>query len=215
MTDKKPEMAVSCQVEKGGRILSLLPKGTLLKKGDLVCELDASDLKDRLTDHNISVKRAESEHKIAQLSHEAAVRDLQEYEQSTYIQDKAAVQREIKNAESKLAVASDQVDEANKLSEQGNLSKARKIASELAYQETRFALELAQNRLSSLENFTKPNTFKRLRGEVVKALSREQTAAESETWNGARAEKTRLQMRTAGSSPHVMVAWLSPRRRPR
>ena len=192
--DKNQGVVVSCQVERGVRILSLLPDGTVVKKGDLVCELDASDLQDRLTDHTIAVKRAESENKIAQLGHEAAVRDLQEFEEATYIQDKAMAQREIKNAQSRLAEASDQVDEANKLWEQGKLSKARKVASELAYQETRFALELAQSRLNSLENLTRPNTIKRLRAEVVKALSREQTAKEVGDLERARAEKTRHQI---------------------
>ena len=70
-------------------------------------------------DQTIALKRAEHEAKIAQLSHEAAVRDLQEYEQSTYIQDKAAVQRDIKHAESKLTQAADQLDETTKLWETG------------------------------------------------------------------------------------------------
>jgi HlyD family secretion protein len=217
--DTTKGVVVSCQVERGAKILSLLPDGTLVKKGDLICELDASDLKDRLIDHTISVKRAESENKIAQLSHEAAVRDLQEFEEATYIYNKAAFQREIKHAESMLAEASDQVDEVNKLWEQGKLSRARKVAAELALQETKFALELAQSKLSSLENYTRPNAIKRLRSEIVKALSREQTAKEVGNLERARAEKTRLQIencritapcdgRLALASPPASVALL-------
>lgn len=37
-----------CQVEGSTTILSILPEGSLVKKGQLVCELDASTLKDRL-----------------------------------------------------------------------------------------------------------------------------------------------------------------------
>jgi HlyD family secretion protein len=43
----RSEMAF-CQVEGSRTILSILPEGTQVKKGQLVCELDASTLRDRL-----------------------------------------------------------------------------------------------------------------------------------------------------------------------
>jgi HlyD family secretion protein len=192
--DTRQGLVVSCRVERGAKILWLLPDRTLVKRGDLVCELDDADLKDKLIDQTIALKRAGHEAKIAQLGHEAAVRDLEEYEKSTYMKDRVEVQREIKLAESRLTGSTDQVDESNKLWEQGKLSKAQKVAAELAFQETKFALELSQHRLNSLENFTKPNTIKRLRAEIVVALSREEAAKEIADLQRARAEKTRLQI---------------------
>jgi hypothetical protein len=38
-----------CQVAAGGLVLSMVPEGTVVKTGDLLCELDASELRDRLT----------------------------------------------------------------------------------------------------------------------------------------------------------------------
>jgi HlyD family secretion protein len=192
--EKKQGMAVSCQVEKGGRILSLLPDGTVVKKGDLVCELDASDLKDRLTDQTIAMKRTESERKIGQVTHEVALAAVKEYKEGTYLQDKAAIMREIKRAESNLALAADHLDEILKLFQKGTVSKGQKVATELAFQETKFAIEAAQNRLSVLENFTKSNTIKRLISEVEKARSQELAAQDILELEGARAEKTRRQI---------------------
>ncbi len=42
-------------------VLSLAPEGTVVKKGDMVCELDASRLRDHLTDREIAVKQSEKE----------------------------------------------------------------------------------------------------------------------------------------------------------
>ena len=54
-------VAVLCQVEGGGVVLTLAPEGTVVKKGDMVCELEASRLRDRLTDREIAVKQSEKE----------------------------------------------------------------------------------------------------------------------------------------------------------
>ena len=139
---------VVCTVEKGGTILSLVPGGMAVKKGDLVCELDASGLNDRLIEETIAVKRAEGEYKTARLAHEAAMLAVKEYSESTYLLDKAATQCEIKLAESELAQASDHVDEVQRNFDKGTASKAQKVATELSFQRTKFALELAQTKLN-------------------------------------------------------------------
>ena len=118
---------VVCRVEKGGTILSLVPGGIAVKKGDLVCELDASGLNDRLIEETIAVKRAEGEYKTARLAHEAAMPAVKEYQESTYLVNKAAIRCEIKLAESELAQASDHVDEvAEELSTRGPFPRPRK-----------------------------------------------------------------------------------------
>ena len=98
------------------------------------------------------MKRAEGEYRTARLAHEAAMLAVKEYPESTYLLDKAATQCEIKLAESELAQASDHVDEVQKKFEKGAVSKAQKVAAELSFQQTKFALELAQMKLNTLEN---------------------------------------------------------------
>src|SRR5437773_2493719 len=41
-------MDVMCQIEGRTTIISILPEGTRVKKGDLVCELDSASLRDQL-----------------------------------------------------------------------------------------------------------------------------------------------------------------------
>ncbi len=76
--DKSPHgVTVVCQVEGGGRILSIVPEGTHVKRGDLLCELDASSLKDRLTERDVAVKLCEIELQQARLAHESCASGCQ------------------------------------------------------------------------------------------------------------------------------------------
>ena len=181
-------------MEKGGTILSLVPGGTAVKKGDLVCELDASGLNDRLLEEAIAVKRAEGEYKAARLAHEAAMMAVKEYSEATYLLDKAATQCEIKLAESELAQASDHVDEVQRNFDKGTVSKAQRVAAELSFQQTKFALELAQMKLNHLEKVTRPNTVKRLVGEVERTRALEVAAKDILELRQAREQKTRRQI---------------------
>ena len=49
-----------CLIEGGTTIMSILPEGTKVKKGDLVCELDSASLKDQLTNQKIASQGAEA-----------------------------------------------------------------------------------------------------------------------------------------------------------
>jgi len=189
--DTRRSSDVLCHVERGGTILSLLPGGVLVKKGDLVCELDASGLNDRLIEEAIAVKRAEGDYKVARLAHEAALLVVKEYPESTYLLGKVAIQCEIKLAESELAQAADQLDLVQKRFEKGTASKAQKVTAELSLQRTKFALELAQMKLNNLEDVTRPNMVKRLVGEVERTRALELAAKDILELRQSREQKTR------------------------
>src|SRR5262245_59853344 len=63
---------VLCQVEGATTIISLLPEGTRVKKGDLVCELDSASLRDQLTNQRIATQGARASYQNAKLTHEVA-----------------------------------------------------------------------------------------------------------------------------------------------
>ena len=124
---KDKGQTVICQVEKGGMILSLLPDRSLVKKGDVVCELDSADLKDRLVEQTIAAKRAETEYQAARLAHDLAIMAAKQYIESSYLLEKAAIQGEIKLAESNLTSTADQVEHTTRNFEKGTVTKAQKV----------------------------------------------------------------------------------------
>ncbi len=123
-----------------------------------------------------------------------ALRAVKEYQEGTYLQNKATLQSEIKRAQINLATTSDHVEEVRRLFEKGTISKTHKVAAELSLQDARFTLELADNKLHTLENSTRPNTILNLRGEVEGSRSREQAAKEILELRRDQAQRARKQI---------------------
>ncbi|APW60202.1 efflux RND transporter periplasmic adaptor subunit [Paludisphaera borealis] len=170
---------VSCLVEGQTTIIMILPEGTRVKKGQLVCELDSAALRDSLTNQKIATQGAEASYQQAKLTREVAEIAVKEYEEGVYLQDKATIKGEIKLAESEMARSEDRVAWAARMFEKGYVSRAQKVSEELNYQKAGFALEQAQGKLIVLDQFTKAKTIKELRSDVEKAhsdeLAKEQT----------------------------------------
>jgi len=153
---------VQCQVEGSTAIISILPEGTKVKKGDLVCELDSASLNDSLTNQKIATQGAEASFQNAKLTREVAEIAVKEYEEGIFLQDKATCEGEIKLAESDLARSSDRVDWAVRMYEKGYVSKAAKVSEELNFQKAKFALEQAESKLHVLLDYTRGKTIKEL-----------------------------------------------------
>jgi hypothetical protein len=185
---------VICQVEKGGMILSLLPDRSVVKQGDVVCELDSADLKDRLIEQTIAARRAETEYQTARLARELAELASRQYTQASYLLEKGAIQSEIKLAESNLTRTADELDHVTRNFEKGTVTKAQKVTVELRLQRTKYDLELGQMKLNNLEEYAKPMAVKRLSGEVEKARAQEQAAKEISKLRQSQVERTRRQI---------------------
>jgi HlyD family secretion protein len=185
---------VVCAVEKGSTILSLSPERTLVKKGNLVGELDASDLREKLADLGIAVKRAEGEYQYAKAAREVAELAVKEYVEGKYLQDKVAIQIRIKLAESELARSESKLDQTRKLYETGTTSKAQRVADELGLQKVRFDLELAMQELNLYENLSKVKAIKQLRAAAARAAADEAVCQAVLDLAKAREKKTRRQV---------------------
>lgn len=170
---------VYCQVEGQTTIISIIPEGTRVTKGQLVCELDSAALRDQLNNQKITTQGAEAAYQQSKLTREVAEIAVREYEEGIYTQEKATINGEIKLAESDLARAEDRVAWSNKMFKKGYVSMAQKVSEELNYQKAQFSLEQAQSKLRVLEEYTKAKTIKELKSDVEKArsdeLAKEQT----------------------------------------
>ncbi|WP_237722735.1 sigma-70 family RNA polymerase sigma factor [Singulisphaera acidiphila] len=93
------------QVAGRTTIASIVPERTKVKKGDLVCELDSTALKDQLTNQQIVVQESEMAAQKAKLERELAEITLNEYAQGTYVQERAALQGAIAIGQSSLEMA--------------------------------------------------------------------------------------------------------------
>jgi RND family efflux transporter MFP subunit len=181
---------VFSRVEGQTAILTLLPEGTAVKKGQLICELDSASLRDQLTNQKIAAQAAEAAFQNARLTREVAEIAVREYEEGIYVQDRATIMGELKLAESAQKQAKERGERIRRarqkltetLSRKDSPTTSTDILAELdidlriasgeheLLRET-LGLEKAQNKLNVLENYIKGKTVKELRSELEKAVA--------------------------------------------
>jgi HlyD family secretion protein len=169
-----------CLVEGQTTIIMILPEGTPVKSGQIVCQLDSASLRDQLVNQKITTKSAEANHENAKLTREVAEIAVVEYEEGIFKQEYATVEGEIKLAESDLSRSEDRLAWAQRMFKKGYVSKATAVSEELTLKKARFALEQAQSKKKVLVDYTKGKTVKELKSEVEKARSDE--LAKKATW---------------------------------
>jgi RND family efflux transporter MFP subunit len=209
-------------VEGQTKILSVLPEGTSVKKGDIICELDSSLFRGQLTNQMIASQSADAAFQNAVLTREVAEIALKEYEEGIYLQDRSAVLGEIKLAEETLRRDQGRLDRSRLARQKLGALLARREgattsadilaeldvedrtdAAELASTRGKFALEAVQSKLNLLENYTKPKTIKVLRSEVEKARHDEWAKKQHRELEQERLTKLEKQIRSCTiQAPH-------------
>jgi HlyD family secretion protein len=203
-----------CRVAVSTSILSILPEGSKVKKGDLVCELDSSVLRDQLTNQKITTQAAESAYQNARLAREVAEIALKEYKEGIYLQDRATSQGGVKLAESALQSTRAELERTrrargrlnNSLSQRPGPSAAADILAELKLENRvdsleqrlmrdQFAFETAQSKLDVLEKYTKARTVKDLESRVERQLTDE--LAKKQAWQLQRDKEAKLEKEIA------------------
>ncbi len=167
---------VKCEVKgRGGSgtpILTLITEGTIVKKGDKLCQLDSSGLEQDAKNQRIVVSTVESN----LISSEAAVSKAaiakQEYLEGTYITEQKAILSEIALAQQGLRKAELSLQSAERLAAKGTL-KALQIESEqFAVQNAQSSLESAQGRLRVLDKLTKEKMLVQLNSDIETARAK-------------------------------------------
>jgi HlyD family secretion protein len=181
--DRKPtelaeprRVSVFNPVEGRMVVSSARPDGAHVETGDVVCEFDPAELRQRLASQETAVHGAEAELHANRIAHEVALMALREYTEGAFIQQLATTESQIKLAESKLLQAEDRVDWTRRMFTKGYSSLAEKISEELALKHARFALEEAQSQKKVLLDYSRARTTKALTGAIESARARELAA---------------------------------------
>lgn len=159
---KAGEHKVTCEVNIETKILLIAPDGLVVKKGQLICELDSSAIRQKLADQRIIVEAAANASRAARAACEIAEIAKQEYTQGIFKQDLATVEGEVKLAESDLVRSADRFEWATRMHAKGFVGQAQKVSEELNFQKATFALKQAQEKLQLLKKYSGPKTIKSL-----------------------------------------------------
>ncbi|MDH4238855.1 MAG: efflux RND transporter periplasmic adaptor subunit [Phycisphaerae bacterium] len=183
----REKIIIKNEIEGRTSIVSLIPEGTHVKKGDLLIELDASALEDSKIDQEIAVQKAFaafidanetlavvqnqsiSDVNVAQLTLEFAIQDLDQYIKGKYPNEETTANNDITLREEELKRAEETLTWSQKLYEKKYISQTELMADKLAVTRSKNNLELAQNNLGLLEDFTYHRNIAQFRSDVTQA----------------------------------------------
>ncbi|MDZ4849231.1 MAG: HlyD family efflux transporter periplasmic adaptor subunit [Pirellulaceae bacterium] len=154
-SNNEVKCAVKSRGSSGTPILSVLPEGTLVKKGDPICQLDSSALEDEFKSQRIVVSNAEA----LVISSDAALRQAeiarQEYLEGTYLTERKAILSEIALNQQALRTTELSLSSAERLAAKGTLKSLQIEAEQFSVLNARNNLDAAQGRLRVLDELTK------------------------------------------------------------
>lgn len=183
----REQLIIKNEVEGQTSIITLIPEGTRVRKGDLLVELDASMLVDGQIDQEIQVQNAEaayinaketlavvenqakSDVDQAKLTVQFAQLDLKKYLEGEYPNELKTAQNEITLADAELQRAKETLDWSKKLHAENFISQTELQADELTYQRRALELEVAKNNLDLLKEFTYKRNLAQLESDVEQA----------------------------------------------
>jgi multidrug resistance efflux pump len=155
-------------MEKPGstRILSILPEGTRVKAGDIVCELDSSAFRDELQAQRIRHIQAKAYVEQAKALLEVSEITLREYRDGIYPQDQSLIHQYITTCRTEDDRARRNYAWSEATTKKGYRSDAQLKADLLALQQAQIALREAEGMSERLEKYTAPMLIKELAAKV-------------------------------------------------
>ena len=187
-TIKAREMTIiKNEVEGRTSVISLIPEGSRVKKGDLLVELDASTLIDSRLDQEIRAQnteasyvgakenlevvknQAQSDVDKATLALQFAREDLQKYIDGEYPNELKRAEANITLAQEELTRVRETLQWSRRLFEENFISQTELQADELNEKKRTLDLDLARNNLNLLTEFTYKRNLAQLESDVSQA----------------------------------------------
>lgn len=188
----REQVTLKNEVEGKTTILSLAKEGSWAKAGDLLIELDVSNLEEALVDRQIKVQNAEtafirarenlevainqaqSDEEKAELTYKFARDDLAKYQQGEFPKELKEAESRITVAEEELRRAEERLEWSQVLFKEKYLSQTELQGDELAAKKAGLELELAIGNRDLLRDFTS----KRKLTELQSGMKQSQMALE-------------------------------------
>jgi HlyD family secretion protein len=172
-------------------LLTIVPDGSVVKKGDVLVALDSSALSNQLINQQITTKSAEANFLNAKLARENADHTLTAYQNDLFPRDEREAKGEAEVAERELAVAQGQLELYGGRGLGDEQAKLNVKRYELDVARAKLALEKARNRLHILTQYTKHQQTLGLEMAVKKARSDE--LSKGATWELEKGKEQKLE----------------------
>jgi HlyD family secretion protein len=164
---------ILCELEGSETtILSVLPEGTIVQKGDVLCELDAAAFREQLRLQQINVSALRATHHQAELDCEVAQLAVEEYRHGV-------LEQTVKNLKAQRALsfanrqaALDRLFWSQRMLEKGYLAQSTLASAQYSFDRLDLEFKRGQTALDIFRRFSGPMTLMTLSRGVLTAQSR-------------------------------------------
>lgn len=174
--ESQRKTTIRCELENIGgagagasTIIDLIDDGTMVKKGDVLCRLDASDYEERVRQQEIVVLQATADHTKAVLDLKAAEMALNEYLQGTLRQTAQQLRGQIVLGESDLKRQADRIAWAERMVRNRYVSEGELQNEQQTLMQKQVSLQNLRTQSANLERFEGPIAEKTLRAAIASA----------------------------------------------
>jgi HlyD family secretion protein len=150
-------------------ILSLVPEGAIVQKGELLCEMDASAYAELVSNQEIAVEQARTNRLQAALDLDVAKIALQAYREGEKVQVETSYMGQISLAQADLTRQTDRIAWLQRMVEKGYASLAQLHSEQFAHERLVINLRGSELALSNYTRFTAPKQLVVLQSQVIGA----------------------------------------------
>lgn len=163
---------IKCFVKGGSTVLWVIETGTIVKPGDELVKLDTSIIEENITRQQIAYERAVANQIIAQSEVDVAKTNIEEYLNGTYLEERAAIEKEIFDATQLVKKAQLTYDSAVRMASKGTFKTLQLESEQFAVESARKALQLKEQQLSTLDKYKRKKTMQGLESALAAAEAR-------------------------------------------
>jgi HlyD family secretion protein len=156
------------RVSVGGAstLISVVPDGTPVKKGEILAVLDSSDYEELLRVQQITVERALADKLTAELDHEIAKLAVLEFREGTMQETLEDFQRRVTLANSDLERAKDRLNWSRGMKAKGYVSTSTVATDEFTAAKAEESLKQEESASHVFQKYSAPKTLRELEGAV-------------------------------------------------
>jgi multidrug efflux pump subunit AcrA (membrane-fusion protein) len=179
--DSASNVDIRCQVESAGglTIISVVPEGTIVKKGDLLVELDSSTLRENVVKQRIAVLASQSKLAQSKADLKSAELTLMEYTEGTYIQERKTIENEIFAAEEEVRTQEDNLSYYKRLLERGYITESKVDADMIMLEKAVNAKEIAELKFRVLNEYTKAKNVNEYEAKIASCKAKAEADEQS------------------------------------
>jgi multidrug resistance efflux pump len=149
------------------KILTILPEGTPVKEGDVVCTLDSATFRDTLQTQRISVSQAKSWVDQVQMTLDVAEIEHRQYLDGVLPQDRMLTQQYIDGCKTDLARSKLLLDSTEDIVRMGLQTESQLKSARVTYERSQLALREAEGMLRRLNDYTAPRIIANIEAKIA------------------------------------------------